>query len=268
MKAPKKRTHVPIDWQRVLGEGTGFFGWQDQPRALPPQDWQVRHATWANLPGAFKDITAQGFAQTQEFDELFTACALHLAERSALRYRPLLPGEELTKGPNLVGLHVVGLQPAIEELTRFEAKVAQQWKHIKSRLSLHVTVDATDAVDTAVVSLQAAMASLRELANRHESRGRPSDPKTLLILSGLAQYIKEQLPKPPRKRQPPWYGLLAILVRSIFPPLPFAKTPNPLRSMIHQYRQHTHSTAQQDLAILHHQLACLRNKLPKKARLK
>ena len=129
----KKKIQSSLDWQRVIDEGTGFFGWLTRKTSvISPQDWEARLMTRNKLEPAI--ITERGetirrsllLTKVKEAGadaDFLKACIFHLAERAVEHDR--LPENS---GP-------IGLRPGIELLKKIqlkEAKLRKEWEKAKT----------------------------------------------------------------------------------------------------------------------------------------
>ncbi len=230
--------------------GTDVGTWQQHTRTVPtisPQDWEAREHTFQLLEKAIKEAReslplplASLLAAESEPREVVVLALVQLAESAAEYYR----AELLSATPE--ALHSFHLTSGLKDVERIE-RVLEELTH-------------TLGVHTAVPCLHAALG----LYKRPHVRGRPSDPRLLQILSGLAQLVKTQFPKQPSQRHPPWYSLLKLLLRYVWPPLPFEHTPEEFRSLLNNYRKRHRHTGDNDLTALKTQLRSLRYKPPTK----
>src|SRR5262245_11735086 len=78
--SPRKnrRAKRHIDWARVIGGGTGFFGYEDASATLfdtLPKGWEARALTWNQMVGIVPHLVKLGATE-----DLIRASALHLSE--------------------------------------------------------------------------------------------------------------------------------------------------------------------------------------------
>ncbi len=244
-KARPSQFSDEIDWERVIDQGTGFFGRRNYQGKIQPPDWQARLITFRQIQTPLDHLMRARQAcragnPDGQMRDFLTACCLCLAELSAEHARtPKRSPKYLPKGSKITPY----LWPEIEQLKQMAQETASSYlkeclhELLTKRLGMYVS--------------------------RERTRTRPpSDKRFRLVWSGLARYLDEQLLPPPLKREPPRHQLLVSLLKGINPPLPIKVTKSNFKQAIHDFRGQRHSQGRVEIETLGKWFHALRQKSP------
>ena len=244
MKAPKSGKRKRIDWQRIIKEGTGFFGWPSlNIPGLAPLAFEARQGTWNRMA----QPQATGVPLIEEAESLgadgdfLRACCLYLSEIAVEHHQ----SQDILKLSNKP-IHLGGIR---ETLKHHEGKLRKDlkaleshWIEAKEALLCHTpTLARADVIDDTLSQLREEINSLirvySPLGKQKRTAGRPDEYYPKLVLSGMAWHLKDKIKKPRLRKEPARHSLLSKMAKCVPLSLPIAVTPNRLKTHISRHRE-------------------------------